>query len=350
MTNRPRLIFATLYASVWAGLAACTVPNPTFRGDACVAETDGQFCARVGATCEAATRNDNCGTTRTVNCGTCSGGDVCVENACRGPVCSTLAFPVRTLVSSLNDTSTQDTLAGVSADGKTVLWQRGTCGSGLPVQRLLIGDSNGGAFAVTDLTDVAALAPLAVEAEGAITLTPDGLGLIGISDDGRSFIRATRPSVGSTNFGQLTNVDFAALNVDVQKKMHFPVISSDGLAFYFRMDDVVNPSNTGLYETIRTSTAVPFPVAMKMPAPIQAHEMVTGISADRLTLFLQDKFFPTIVLTRRRVSDPFTNPNAPGPVPVIAGFHIRPLGDCQSLMGTYTAGGCVGQELAIFSK
>lgn len=346
MANRHRWFIA--YALL-ASLVACTVPNPNRRRDAgCVAESDAEFCARVGATCEDTTRDDNCGTARTVSCGACSGGQPCVENVCRAPVCSSFTFPVRTLVSALNDPAKQDIVAGVSTDGKTVLWYRGACdGSAF---RMLIGDSNGIAYSITDLTDQPALAQFAFDEEGTVALTADGLSIIGMSDDHTSFLQAIRSGVGSTSFGQVTNVAFAALNVDVSKKIHFPVISSDGLAFYFRLEDGSDPSKTGIYETVRTSPSVPFPAATRLPALVQAYEAVTGISSDRLVLFVENNVYQVSVLTRKSLKDPFTNPNAPGPAPMVPGFRTRPLGDCQSLIGTVTTGGCAAQEIAIFTK
>src|SRR5262245_17000995 len=51
--------------------------------DACVPETDQQFCSRIGKSCEVVTGIDNCGATRAPNCGTCSTGMGCVDNVCQ---------------------------------------------------------------------------------------------------------------------------------------------------------------------------------------------------------------------------------------------------------------------------
>lgn len=59
MTKRSVVFVAVLRIFVGASLGACTVPNPNFRGDACVAETDAEFCARIGASCDQPTGNDN---------------------------------------------------------------------------------------------------------------------------------------------------------------------------------------------------------------------------------------------------------------------------------------------------
>jgi hypothetical protein len=56
----------------------------------CGAESDAQFCVRLGKNCDVVTGVDNCGTNRTVNCGTCAGGARCgadgVANVCSGCV------------------------------------------------------------------------------------------------------------------------------------------------------------------------------------------------------------------------------------------------------------------------
>ena len=43
----------------------------------CDPETDAELCTAANATCGSITTQDRCGATRTVNCGTCSGGQVC---------------------------------------------------------------------------------------------------------------------------------------------------------------------------------------------------------------------------------------------------------------------------------
>ena len=50
----------------------------------CQPETDAELCAGAGATCGSVTVQDRCNTTRTVNCGACSGSQVCVNggNTC----------------------------------------------------------------------------------------------------------------------------------------------------------------------------------------------------------------------------------------------------------------------------
>ena len=50
--------------------------------DMCVPESATELCERVSAECGALTETDNCGVERAIDCGTCSGGDLCENNVC----------------------------------------------------------------------------------------------------------------------------------------------------------------------------------------------------------------------------------------------------------------------------
>lgn len=76
---------------------------------ACVAETNAAFCTRSGANCGVLAGTDNCGSPRSADCGTCSGGASCggsgSANVCGvAPVCaapaSTPSFPTLTVPGS----------------------------------------------------------------------------------------------------------------------------------------------------------------------------------------------------------------------------------------------------------
>jgi hypothetical protein len=56
----------------------------------CVSESDNEFCNRHNRECESYTANDNCGISRTVNCGSCSSGYTCSNGVCvESASCST---------------------------------------------------------------------------------------------------------------------------------------------------------------------------------------------------------------------------------------------------------------------
>jgi hypothetical protein len=50
--------------------------------DACIPETNTEFCARLGRVCDPYTSVDNCGTSRTARCGTCKGYTECEDGKC----------------------------------------------------------------------------------------------------------------------------------------------------------------------------------------------------------------------------------------------------------------------------
>lgn len=215
---------------------------------------------------------------------------------------------------------------------------------------LLIGDSNDAGFVVTDLSAQPALAPMGTDQDGMVTLTGDGLTIIGTSDDGSYFLQASRAAIGSTVFGPVSNTVFAALNVNAPTRIDFPVISNDGLAIYFRRINSANSIDNGLYESVRASKDVPFPAATKMPGGVQGYAAVMGISSDRMAIFVENNAAQMAALTRKSVKDPFANPSAPAPPPVLPGFHTRPLSDCQTVFATDTSGGCDNEEIAIFTR
>lgn len=83
--NRDRS--ANCGSPICSGASTCGgggVPNVC----ACGAETNAQFCVRLGKNCDTVTGSDNCGVSRTVNCGACAGGAQCggdgVSNVCSG--------------------------------------------------------------------------------------------------------------------------------------------------------------------------------------------------------------------------------------------------------------------------
>lgn len=133
-------------------------------------------------------------------------------------------------------------------------------------------------------------------------------------------------------------------------RLYFPAISADGLAFYFRIFGNQGDTTNGIYETVRTSTTVPFPPAIQMPKELQIYESVNAVSSDHMTLFVEDINFQMTALTRKSLKDPFINPEFATPATKLPGFRTRPLGDCQSLVGNDTMMGCPGEDIELFTK
>jgi hypothetical protein len=72
-----------------AGACVCTAAGEACQSgevctgtECCTPESDDVFCGRLGYECDPVTDADNCGISRTVDCGTCTAPDVCVDNQC----------------------------------------------------------------------------------------------------------------------------------------------------------------------------------------------------------------------------------------------------------------------------
>ncbi len=72
-----------------AGACICTATGTACGGgevctgsECCTPESDAIFCARLGYECDPATETDNCGVSRTVDCGDCIPPDTCSNNQC----------------------------------------------------------------------------------------------------------------------------------------------------------------------------------------------------------------------------------------------------------------------------
>jgi hypothetical protein len=299
----------------------------------CEPETDGELCERNGATCGSVTAIDNCGDERTTSCG----------GACPA-VCSNLEFTQSPFVPEINDPSQQDVIVGNNADGTTILNQRRSICFG--AFTLLLIDGVGTRPLVTDLTTLPNLAVMNTERESAMTMTADGLTILGVNRSDTGLVASTRSAIGNVDFSPAAAGNFAAIAVVAPGFLSAPVLSADGLELYYQVLNL-GPGVDGIYASVRTSTSMPFANGTRLTDPFIAEQhLVTGISSDRRSLFLQGPQ-GMFVLTRDDVSQPFTNTAAPALPPQVPGFRTRPLGDCQTLIGTCT-GGCTGEETCRF--
>ena len=109
------------------------------------------------------------------------------------------------------------------------------------------------------------------------------------------------------DFSIETAGEFATLDTGIPPSpasVHWPVLSSDGLAFYYHVAGAADTTKNGEYEALRTSTAMPFPVGTLMPAAVQPFDGITGMSSDRMTAFVT-MGFGTQIMTRTSLSQPF---------------------------------------------
>ncbi|HOR52545.1 MAG TPA: hypothetical protein PLE51_02680, partial [Candidatus Pacearchaeota archaeon] len=78
----------SLLGSGYEGTPGCTSECKYDTSRCCRPETDAQFCTRNHRYCGTYTGTDNCGRTRTANCGQCSDGDPCTTDICNNGVCT----------------------------------------------------------------------------------------------------------------------------------------------------------------------------------------------------------------------------------------------------------------------
>jgi hypothetical protein len=318
---------------------------------ACVAETDAAFCARVAKTCEMVSDTDNCGQQRSADCGTCTGTNACIANVCKPPVCGSTfqAAPGSSVTSVL--VGRQTALCGASTTGQSILYlqtvQNSTCGNFI----LTIADE---AVAGTlpyvphALVQAPNLGGLS-KAEETLVLSPDGLTIIGAATDGRSFLEAKRSAIGMTDFSLAAAGEFATLNTGIPAapaSLRWPVLSADGLAFYFHVVGATDTTMNGEYEALRTSTAMSFPVGTLMPAAVQPFDGITGMSSDRMTAFVT-MGFGTQIMTRTSLSQPFTL--STGGAPPGAAFRVMPIAGCTAI-GTCEPGGCQNEAVCTWTS
>jgi hypothetical protein len=321
---------------------------------ACVPETDTAFCTRVAKTCEMVSDTDNCGQPRSANCGTCTGTNACVSNVCKPPVCgATFQGAPGTAVASLvvGPPSRQTALTGASTSGQSLLYLQ------TPVGALC------GSFALTVADEaVAGTLPYVAQSLGQVTnlngfskgeetliLAPDGLTIIGAAAASPTFLESKRSAIGMTDFSLAAAGDFATLNTGIPASpasVNWPVLSADGLAFYYHVAGATDTAKNGEYEALRTSTAMAFPVGTLMPAAMQTFGGISGMSSDRMTAFMA-MGFGTALMTRTSLLQPFSVPTsgtAPG-----AAFRVMPIAGCTAI-GTCEPGGCQNEDVCTWTN
>ncbi len=261
------------------------------------------------------------------------------DDAATTSSCAALASATGAVIDALSEDSTQDIPAAITPTLSTILVQRSdTC----TAFALLVADASGpDSFQIADASTVLASQGLDPAAERTLALSPDGLTVIGVTADRLQFAAATRSGVGAIDFVAADSTPFAALAAGDGQTLLDPVLSSDGLAFYFTLGDA-NPDVAGVYESVRSSVADPFPAATRMPAAVQQAGIVTGLSSDRLFLFLE-KDFAMSGLRRDSLEAPFDIP-----VSGLPGFRGRPTADCAALIGSCTSAGCGGEDICRF--
>ncbi|HEY5922575.1 MAG TPA: serine/threonine-protein kinase [Kofleriaceae bacterium] len=258
--------------------------------------------------------------------------------------CAPFIYGRRKLEPVFNVVGLQDAVAGISHDGRSIVTYRRDCND--PEFTPLLIDEIGGAPVTIDLRTVRAFAD-AFHHDGQMTISGDARTVIAVNAVRTAFVAATRSARGTADF--VPTDLFAQLVVSAPAHVVHPAISPDGLAFYYTVRTSADPKQNGIYESLRSSTAEPFPPGTLMGPVLQLNtEIVTGISNDRLALFVQSGYGVSI-FTRKRLTDEFHNPNHPIYPPTAPGFRTRPFANCTKLIGTCVTG-CNNEDSCVFSR
>jgi hypothetical protein len=119
----------------------------------------------------------------------------------------------------------------------------------------------------------------------------------------------------------------------------WPVLSQDGLSFYFGLG--------GVFVASRTSLSQPFSRPTLLSS-IPAGASVSGLSSDGVTAFVTTASWSTVIYTRESPSAPFVLTRSQT-VP----YHLwrtLPIQNCTRLIGTSEPGGCQNENIAIAQK
>lgn len=274
---------------------------------------------------------------------------------CKAPVCGADYGGTGTTVTTLSVMGAgAQGLLGVSATGASILYLQPAAGCYAAGDPLILADAAAATFpappAYTQKQNINGLPNLAAfsKLQQSMTLTPDGLTIIGAGTASNSFLSTKRSAVFLTDFTPAVAGELAALNAALPAgaSIAYPVRSADGLAFYYQVTGATTASDNGIYEALRAQTTVPFAGGQKMPASVQPFEAVTGVSSDRMTLFVTSGFATTI-LSRTSVFQPFVASGATGPTQA---FRVVPLASCSALLGTCEPGGCGAETICVWTR
>jgi hypothetical protein len=321
--------------------------------DACVPESDQAFCARQasGHACEQHAGLDNCGAQRQADCGACATGMGCVVGTCQTPVCTSFDYTV-TALPAFTRANIQDAIAAATPDGQVVVILQTPTGATCGGLHLIIADEvapGSGTYMHQDATTVLQNLQLYTGREGH-AITADGLTLIARSADSKRWLASKRSATQAIDFATGSDTDFAQINAQIAgtgATFRAPVISADGLEFVYKIESS-DPAQRGIYIAVRDTASVPFPAGAKQSSPVGDYEFPTGISSDRLTLFMFDNFTGR-VLTRTSTSQRFVNPNAPAAPPQISAWQHKPLADCKKLVAMSSPGGCANEDVVLLT-
>ena len=326
-----------------APLVDARVGDGTVADVRCVPETDREFCVRLGKSCEVVAGTDNCAVLRNVNCGTCAAGMGCVDGVCKVPVCSNFSYS-SAVYPPFSIAGRSDFAIATSAHGESILYAQSPVPDCSTAVTYLADEITPGSRTYTSRSIATWLDSYGVTGQA---LSGDGLALITLANDFRTFQSARRSALHLIDFDAPSAADFTAVNgmlAGTAGLCRGGALSADGLEFYYTIFSV-GPATDGMYRAKRLAPSSPFSVGARLNGIDPSYTDVTAISSDRLTLFVF-KAWAGFVFTRSSTSAEFSNPNAPNPPPELPGFHHKPFADCATLVATMTVGGgCANQDI-----
>ena len=350
-----RYLVTVLLAVGCGSVDSKTKPDAAGTDTQCVPESDTAFCGRIANACESHSAADNCGAQRTVDCGACGSGMGCVVGTCKVPVCSSLTFSAPAPLTAFARTGVEDSIGGATPDGRTILYIKTEGTSGCGNYHLVVADEiapGSGTYTQRDVYSSFVALGLWNGQDGH-GITADGLTIISKSADGKKLMSTTRSAINAIDFAAASETDFAQINgqlVGTSGTFFVPTISADGLELFFTILGA-DATTDGIYSSVRTSTTVPFPAGTKLPPPVSDYHFATGVSSDRLTLFvLGNSTYANRILSRKSTSQPFINPNAPAAPPVLGGWQHKPLADCSKLIAMTSPGGCANEDVVLLTR
>ena len=155
-----------------------------------------------------ASGTDNCGTTRSANCGTCPSTMGCVNQVCQNPVCTTFNYSSAPYTAG-NRTGMEDVVIAASNGQSLVYGQSpGTCGS----FNVYVADETAPDTGVYTPRDVTPWITTNNVINNEIGMSGDGLTLVLLSADRTTISSAQRSALQLIDFGTPSSADFKTIN------------------------------------------------------------------------------------------------------------------------------------------
>jgi hypothetical protein len=305
--------------------------------DAGCMESDQAFCSRLGKNCEAVTA-PSCGQSKTVNCGACTGVMGCVDHVCQTPFCQWTSYTATNDL-RFSRTNIYDAVVAASVNARSLLLQASPAACDAPNYNLYDETATPGVYATPlDITTWWNNNTL-----GWAALTGDGLGIVTVSADNKTFARASRAALNIPFLATPSTTEFANINAAIAASTAYCnglAISANGLEFYYTLIGSGTVAD-GTYRSIRTSTSDLFPNGSPLPEIPLEYNGLSAISPDGLALFMI-KGYSGAIFTRGSTSAQFGNPVT------LDGWNHKPGRDC-TLFGTGSSGGCFAQDIFLFA-